>query len=220
MDKKRRQELKKEYKQEQKKSDPVLMFLSELDQKIHQITNINTQQINKWADEELEQNIVYYVYNRFKEAGKPPKGKNLMEWERSVLQTLPTGVQAVFATHLFESDLSLNGSYWDFFYQNNGAFAVDTLNGYRLMDNRKMVEVLEQCLGTYLKMRKRGEIEEFMGVPHNWNIAEEYFITKNTKDFDDLDKEYDAERLKLAAYLKQKKIQFIRENKGLFITEN
>jgi hypothetical protein len=219
MDKQRRRELKKKYLEEQKKSDPTSNILSELFQETHQITSISAQQIDRWADEELVRNIDYYVYNRFKKGGKPPQGKYLMEWERSILQTLPTGVQAVFATHLFEGELSLNGSYWDFFYQSNGAFAIETFNGYRLMGNMKMVEVMEQCLGYYLKMRNRGEIEELWGVTHIWEIEEEYFIIKNTKDFDDLDREYNADRLDFVENLKKEKIQFIRENKGLFVTE-
>ena len=220
MEKQRRQELKKKYKEEHLKSDPALQFLSEINRWIDQISYLSAVELDAWNDEELIQNIVYHVYNRFKKEGKAPKGTNPMDWERTILLKLPSGVQAVFATNLFEGDLSLNASYWNFFYQNNGAFALETLNGYGLMSNLKMAEVLEQCFGAYLKMHRSGEIEEAYGIPHRWDIDEEYFIQHNTKEFEELDAEYlAAGKRDFLEDLEQKKIKFIRKNKELFVTK-
>jgi hypothetical protein len=219
MEKQKRQELKKKYKAEQLVIDPGLQLLSKLKEQISQASDISKEQLERWSDEELEQKIVYYAYNRFKKAGRAPKGKNQVEWEREVLRSLPLGVQAVYATNLFESDLSLNGSYWDFFYQNNGAFAIDTLKGYQLMGNMKMVEILEQCIGAYLKMLQSGEIEDLYGVVHTWSINEEYFISRNRKSFEELDSEYMAIQTSLVHELRTKKVDFIRSHPELLITE-
>ncbi|WP_299991387.1 DUF4375 domain-containing protein [uncultured Pontibacter sp.] len=219
MDKQKRQDLKKKYKEEQLATDPNLQFLSKLKEQISQTSDISKEKIERRSDEELEQKIVNYVYNRFENAGRAPKAKNQVEWEREVLQSLPVGVRAVYATYLFESDLNLNGSFWDFFYQNNGAFAIDTLNGYRLMEEMEMVEILEQCIGAYLKMLQSGEIEELYGVVHDWSIDEEYFISRNKKSFEELDREYLAMETNLVEELRTKKVKFIRNHPGLLITE-
>ena len=219
MDKQKRQELKKKYKEEQLATDPGLQLLSKLKEQISQTSAISKEQLERWSDEELEQKIVYYTYNRFEKAGRAPKGKNQVEREREVLQNQPVGVQAVYATYLFESDLNLNGSFWDFFYQNNGAFAIDTLNGYRLMKDIEMVEILEQCIRAYLKMLQRGEIEELYGVVHDWSIDEKYFISRNKKSFEELDREYKAMETKLVEELRKKKVEFIRNHPELLITE-
>ncbi|RDV16666.1 hypothetical protein DXT99_02460 [Pontibacter diazotrophicus] len=219
MEKQKRQELKKKYKEEQLATDPGLQLLSKLKEQVSQTFDITKEQLEGWSDEELEQKVVYYVYNRIEKAGRAPKGKNLVEWEREVLLSLPVGVQAVYATHLFESDLNLNGSYWDFFYQNNGTYAIDTLEGYQLMGNMKMVEILEQCIGTYLKMLLSGEIEEMYGVVHNWNIDKAYFISRNSKNFEELDSECLAIETNLVDELRTKKIDFIRNSPELLITE-
>jgi hypothetical protein len=219
MEKQKRQELKKKYKEEQLATDPGLQLLSKLKEQISQATAISKKQLERWSDEELEQKIVYYTYNRFEKAGRAPKGKNQVEWEREVLQSVPVGVQAVYATYLFESDLNLNGSLWDFFYQNNGAFAIDTLNGYRLMEDMEMVEILEQCIGAYLKMLQSGEIEELYGVVHDWSIDEEYFISRNKKSFEELDREYLATETNLVEELRTKKVKFIRNHPEVLITE-
>jgi hypothetical protein len=220
MEKQKRLELKKKYKEEQLATDPTLQLLSKLKEQIRQTSGISKEQLEGWSDEELEQKVVYYVYNRFEKAGRAPKAKNLMEWEREVLLNLPTGVQAVYATHLFESDLNLNGSYWDFFYQNNGAFAIDTLKGYQLMGDMKMVEILEQCIGAYLKMLQSGEIEELYGVVHKWSIDKDYFISRNRKSFEELDSERVAMEANLVDELRVKKVSFIRNHPELLITEN
>jgi hypothetical protein len=219
MDKQKRQELKKKYKEEQLATDPNLQFLSKLKEQIIQTSDISNEQLERWSDEELEQKIVYYTYYRFEKAGRAPRGKNQVEWERQVLKSLPIGVQAVYATYLFESDLNLNGSFWDFFYQNNGAFAIDSLNGYRLMEDMEMVEILEQCIGAYLKMLQSGEIEELYGVVHDWSINEEYFISRNRKYFEELDSEYLSKETNLIEELRKKKVDFIRNHPELLITE-
>ena len=219
MKKQKRQELKKKYKEEQLATDPSLQLLFKLKEQINQTSDISKEQVERWRDEELEQKIVYYAYNRYEKAGRAPKGKNHVEWEREVLLSLPVGVQAVYSTYLFEGDLNLNGSYWDFFYQNNGAFAIDTLNGYQLMGNMDMGEILEQCIGAYLKMLQSGEIKEMYGVVHNWNIDEEYFISRNRKSFEELDNEYLAMETSLVDELRTKKVEFIRSYPELLITE-
>lgn len=219
MKKQKRQELKKKYKEDQLAADPSLQFLSELKEQTSQASAISKEQLEMWSDEELEQKIIYYTYNRFENAGRIPKAKNQVEWERQVLQGLPVGVQAVYATYLFESDLSLNGSYWDFFYQNNGAFAIETLNGYQLMGNVKMVVVLEQGIGAYLKMLHSGEIEKLYGVVHNWSINEEYFISRNRMSFEELDSEYLAMATSLIDELRAKKVELIRSFPELLITD-
>lgn len=219
MDKQKRQELKKKYKEEQLVTDPGLQLLSKLKAQISQASAISKEQLESWSDEELEQNIVYYTYSRFEKARRAPKGKNQVEWEKEILRSLPMGVQAVYATYLFESDLNLNGSFWDFFYQNNGAFAIDTLNGYRLLGDMEMVEILEQCIGAYLKMLQSGEIEELYGVVHDWSFDEEYFISRSIKSFEELDREYLAMETKLIEELRTKKVKFIQNNPELLITE-
>ncbi|WP_222707321.1 DMP19 family protein [Pontibacter qinzhouensis] len=209
----------KKYKEEQLATDPGLQLLSKFKEQISQASAISKEHLERWSDEELEQKIVYYTYNRFEKAGRASKGKNQVEWEREALQSLPVGVQAVYATYLFESDLNLNGSFWDFFYQNNGAFAIDTLNAYRLMEDMEMVEILEQCIGAYLKMLQSGEIQALYGVVHDWSIDEEYFIIRNKKNFEELDREYLAMKTNLVEELRTKKVRFIRNHPELLITE-
>lgn len=219
MEKQRRQELKKKYKEEQFATDPALQLLAQLKEQISKVPEITIEQLQQWSDEELEQKIVYYVYNMFEKAGKAPKGKNLLEWEKETLQMLPSGVKAVYSTYLFESDLNLNDSYWDFFYQNNGAFAVETLKGYQLMGNARMVEILEQCIGAYLKMLQDGEIEELYGVVHNWSTDTDYFINRNKKSFEEIDSEHLSISSSLPDELKTQKTKFIRNHPELLIAE-
>src|SRR5687768_1245465 len=186
MEKQRRKDLKNQYKASQKQFDKGLMFWSKVDQQISQTNRISFEQFCEWGDEQIEQNIIYYVYNRVKNAGKRPKTIHPTEWERTILQKLPTGVVAVYATSLFEQDLCVNGSYWDYFYQSNGAFAIEALNGYRLMGDPKMAAVMEQCIGAYLKLQKSGAVEEACGELHNWDIDENLFIGNSIKGFDEL----------------------------------
>jgi hypothetical protein len=219
MERQRRQEVKKKYKEEQLATDPGLQLLSKLKEQISHTSDISKELLEGWSDEELEQKVVYYVYNRFEKAGRAPKAKNFVEWEREVLLRLPVGVQAVYATYLFESDLNLNASFWDFFCQNNGAFAIDTLKGYQPMGDMKIVEILEQCIGAYLKMLQSGEIEELGGVVHDWGIDKEYFISRNRKSFEELDREYLAMETNLLNESRTKKIEFIRNHPEFLLTE-
>jgi len=219
MEKQRRKELKNQYKAGQKESDKALMFWSKVDQQISQTDRISVEQFDEWGDEQIEQNIIYYVYNRFKNEGSRPKAIHLVEWERTILQKLPTGVVAVYATSLFERDLCVNGSYWDFFYQSNGALAIEALNGYRLMGDPKMAAVMEQCIGAYLKLQKSGVVEEAYGELHTWDIDEVLFVGNNKKGFDELDQEYRAEGTDFISNLLRNKIEFIKKNIDLFVTE-
>ena len=219
MEKQRKKELKKQYKDSQRESDDVLRFWSKVNQRISKTDRINVEFFNVWENQQIEENIVYYVYNRFvTEGGKRPKGIDQNKWERTILQNLPPAVLAVYTTILFERDLCVNGSYWDFFYQSNGAFAIDALNGYKLLGETKMAEVLEQCIGAYLKLQKSGEIEEACGELHKWDIDEELFVANNTKGFDELDEEYRAEETDFLGNLMRDKIKFIKMNIDLFVT--
>jgi len=219
MEKQRKKDLKKQYKDSQKESDEALKFWTKVNQQISQTDRISVELFNVWGNEQIEQNIVYYVYNRFKNEGRRPKGIHLTEWERAILQKLPTCVVAVYATSLFERDLCVNGSYWDFFYQSNGALAIETLNGYKLMGEPKMAEVLEQCIGAYLKLQKSGAIEEACGEPHKWDIDEGMFVRNNSKGFDQLDEEYRTEDTDFLGNLMRHKIKFIKMNIDLFVTD-
>jgi hypothetical protein len=163
MDKSRRKQLKNDYREVQRKTDFAFQCWEARKEQIRQVQEIDAEGIDRWTDGELEGKLVDFVWNQFDHAGKPPKHLNLQQWERGILLQLPVGVQAVFATYLFESSLSLNASFWDFFYQNAGAFALETLNGYKLMNNLEMVGIVEQGMGAYLKMRHAGETEELMG---------------------------------------------------------
>ncbi|MDX5418711.1 MAG: hypothetical protein LPK09_05810, partial [Hymenobacteraceae bacterium] len=142
-----------------------------------------------------------------------------LDWEREILRSLPIGVQAVYSTYLFESDLYLNASCWDFFYQNNGAFAIEALNGYQLLGNVKMIVILEQCIGAYLKMLHSGEIEELYGVVHNWSSNDESYINRNRLNFQELDNEYLSQETNFVDDLRKKKVEFIRNHPELLITE-
>jgi len=219
MEKQRKKELKKQYKDSQKESDEGLRFWSKVNQQISKTDRICVEFFNVWDNQQIEQNIIYYVYYRFKNEGKRPKGIDLKEWERTILQKLPPAVLAVYATSLFEGDLCVNGSYWDFFYQSNGALAIDTLNGYKLMGEAKMAEVVTQGIGAYLKLQKSGEIEEACGELHKWHIDEDFFIRNNTKGFDELDEEYRAEGNDFLGNLMRDKMKFIKMNIDLFVTD-
>jgi hypothetical protein len=219
MEIRRKNELKKQYKDSQIESDEALKFWSKVNQQISQTDRISVELFGVWENEQIEQNIIYYVYNRFNNEGKRSKGIHLTEWERAILQKLPTGVVAVYATSLFERDLCVNGSYWDFFYQSNGALAIEALNGYKLMGETKMTEVLEQCIGAYLKLQKSGAIEKACGEPHKWDIDEFFFIANNTKGFDVLDSEYRTEGDDFLGNLMRNKIKFIKKNIDLFVIE-
>jgi hypothetical protein len=144
---------------------------------------------------------------------------NLQQWERGVLLQLPVGVQAVFATYLFESSLSLNASFFDFFFQNAGAFALETLSGYKLMNNQKMVEIVEQGMGAYLKMQYAGEIEELMGEPHHWAVDGNHYVAINRQSFEELDAAYGGNRQGTLEALRVQKLSFIRKNPELFLTK-
>jgi hypothetical protein len=216
MDKSRRKELKKQFKEGQKDSDKALQFCSKVDQQIVQTDRVSVERFGEWEDEQIEQNIIYYVYNRFKNEGKRPKKIPLAEWERMILQKLPTSVVAVYATSIFEQDLSVNGSYWDYFCQGDGVFAIEALNGYRLMGNAKMAAVTEQCIGAYLKLQKSGAVQEACGELYKWDIDEELFVRNNLKDFDELDHDYRAEGQDFINRLFRDRIRFIKENIELF----
>jgi hypothetical protein len=141
------------------------------------------------------------------------------KWERAILQKLPAGVVAFYSTSLFEQDLCVNGSHWDFFYQSNGAFAIEVLNGYNLMGATRMVAVMEQCIGAYLKLKKSGEVEKIYGELHDCDIDEDLFVENNTKSFEELDQEYRAEAPNVLSNLLRNKIEFIKNNIDLFVTE-
>ncbi|MGC3946389.1 MAG: DUF4375 domain-containing protein [Chryseolinea sp.] len=192
MDKQQRRDLKKQYKAERQKSDPGYQFISKINQRIDHADRIKVELFSEWDDEQVEENIVDYVFNRFKKEGKKPRDMHAAEWERGILRKLPPGVVAVYATHLFELCLNVGGG-WDFFYQASGAIAMEALDGYKLMNDTKMTSVMEECIGAYLKLRNSGAVEEACGEPHQWDFDEQYFIGSNTKTFDQLDKEYRAE---------------------------
>jgi hypothetical protein len=215
MDKSRRKELKNQFKEGQKQSDK---FWVKVDQQISQTDRVSVERFGEWRDEQIEQNIIYYVYNRLKNEGKRPESMHASEWERTILQKLPSGVVAVYATSIFEQDLSVNGSYWDYFYQGDGTLAIEALNGYKLMGNTRMSAVMEQCIGAYLKLQKSGTVQEAYGELHKWDIDEEHFVVNNTKEFDELDKEYRAEGPDFISSLLTNKIEFIKKNIALFLT--
>ena len=202
MDKSQKKELKSRYLEKQRKHDFAYQFWVNRQEQVRQNSEISGAILNQCPDEQLENKIVDYVLNWFDQSGKRPKNVNVQVWEREILKQLPEGVQAVFATYLFESDLSLNGSYYDFFYQNNGAFTCEALKGYQLMNNAKMVEIMHQCIGAYLKMKNSGEIEESMGVIHSWDMDEDFYISNAHKSFAELDADYqliEHEFLKVSA---------------------
>ena len=217
MDKHRRRLLKNKYKEGQKDSDNLFNFLSKIDQQIVQTDRICVELFGEWEDERVEENIRYYVLNRIKNAGRCPRGVHLMRWERDVVQKLPMGVVAFYATALFEQDLCVNGSYWDFFYQSNGVFAIEALNGYKLMGATKMTEVMEQCIGAYLKFQKSGEIARLCGELHDWRIDEASFVANNTKGFDELDQEYRADGPDVIRNLLRNRVEFVKENISLLM---
>ncbi len=107
MDKSQRKQLKRSYLEAQRKTDFAFQFWRARKEQIRQVGEIEAVSIERWTDSELEGKLVYYVLNQFDQAGKPPGHLNLQQWERSILLQLPVGVQAVFATYLFESSLSL-----------------------------------------------------------------------------------------------------------------
>jgi hypothetical protein len=74
-------------------------------------------------------------------------------------------------------------------------------------------------IGAYLKLQKRGEIEEACGELHKWDIDEDFFVRNNTKRFDELDKEYRAEDSDFLVNLMRDKIKFIKMNIDLFVTD-
>jgi hypothetical protein len=218
MDKQQKKAHKQQYKAAQAATSVSALFLADLHARIQQVIIIGLEQLAQWSDEEVEQQIVYYVYHAFMQAGRPPKGTNRQAWERATLLRLPPGVQAVYATNLFEGSLSLNASYWDFFYQSGGTYAQEVLQGYQLLGNTPMVVVVEQCIGAYLKMRHSGEIEELMGEEHTWELDEAYFIDRNQQSFEELDAAYQAVKQELLAELRAHKLAFIRQHPTLFLT--
>jgi hypothetical protein len=220
MDKQQKRAHKQQYKAAQAATSVSTLFQVDMHACIQQVTIIRMEQLAQWSDDEVEQQIIYYVYHAFKQAGRCPKGTNRQAWERATLLRLPPGLQAVYATNLFEGSLSLNASYWDFFYQSGGTYALEVLQGYHLMGNTAMVIVLEQCIGAYLKMHYSGEIEELMGEEHTWEIDEAYFIDRNEQNFDELDAAYQAVQRELLAKLRAQKIAFIRQHPNLFLTES
>gem|GEM_PF-2888379 len=219
MDREQRKQLKKTYLEAQRKTDFAFQFWEVRKEQIWQVREIDAASIERWTDGELEGKLVDYVLNQFDHAGNPPKHANLQQCERGVLLQLPPGVQAVFATYLFESSLSLNGSFWDFFYQNAGAYALETLNGYKLMGNQEMAGIVEQGMGAYLKMRHAGEIKELMGELHQWPVEENHYVAINHKSFKELDLLCGEGRPKLLETLRVQKLSFIRKNPELFVTK-
>ncbi len=219
MDKAQRKRLKKTYLKEQRKTDLAFQFLEARKEQIQQVGEIDAASMERWTDDVLAQKLLYYVLNQFDQAGKPPRHVNLQQWERSMLLQLPVGVQAVFATYLFESSFSLNASFWDFFYQNNGAFALETLNGYKLMNNQEMATIVEQGMGAYLKMHYAGAIAEMTGEPHQWAVDENHCVAINRKSFEELDAAYEGNRQSLLEALRAQKVSFIRKNPELFVTK-
>jgi hypothetical protein len=220
MDKSQKKVLKNKFREEKREHEVASQLWAIREGQIRQVSRIDKTILEQWTDQQLERKIIDYVFNQFSQAGKRPTHQNVQEWERSILLQLPLGIQTVFATYLFESDLSLNGSFWDFFYQNNGAFTLETLKGYQLMQNEEMITILQQCIGAYLKMKRTGEIVEAMGAPHHWELDEDYYISINQESFDELDVKYQLEEKEFLNKLIKKKQAFIRSNIELFETKN
>ncbi|HEX8531443.1 MAG TPA: hypothetical protein VF646_15535 [Cytophagales bacterium] len=95
--------MKKTYVEAQRENDFAFQCWKARKEHIRQVREIDEESIKRWMDEELERKIVDYTLNQFDQAGKPPKEVNVNHWEKDILLKLPVGVQAVFATHLFES---------------------------------------------------------------------------------------------------------------------
>ena len=219
MDKFRRKQLKKGYLEASRKNDFAFQCWEARKAQIRQVREINEESIEGWADNELERKIVDYVLNQFNQAGKPSRQMNINEWERDILVQLPIGVQAVFATNLFEGSLALNTSFLDFFYGTAGAFALETLNGYKLMNNLTMAQCVEQGMGAYLKLRNAGEVKVNMGEIHQWAVDENHYISTNSQSFEELDAESHGDKRCISEALRVRKQSFIRKNPGLFVTK-
>ncbi|WP_020526816.1 DMP19 family protein [Flexithrix dorotheae] len=205
MDKAQKKLLKQRYKDEQRKNDPGEVFSGLWLNSIREVDSLNENLIDSWTDEEIEWKIVCYAFNQIEQENHCSERENLLK--------LPTGVQAIFATYLFESSISLDGNFYNFFFQSNGAFTRETYVGYDAIGNREMYHLMEQCIGAYFKLVRSGEVKDACGIEHDLDLDEDYFIKVNEFDLDELAQKINEIDFEV---LKRKKVAFIRDNKHLF----
>lgn len=170
--------------------------------------DITEKLIMSYENEELIWKVVSFAQQAM--------GTNYKQ-EKSMLNQLPAGIQATFATYSFETDAQVNGSFYDFFYQNNGKFAKEVLTGYQFFGLSEMHSITEQCLGAYFKLVLSGEIAANEGILHELDLNQQFFIDKNEFDFTALE-----QKLKSIDFLalEEHKSQFIKNHPGLFISSS
>lgn len=217
MDKSQKKALKNQFKKEQEEKDsqrikaahPILYQMMTWQEESEDLLEITHESVQKWGDLELENKVSNIIYNKFSQARKMLKRQYTIQHELGILREQPEVVRAFFAISDFENDISLNQELWNYFYQNGAYFALEALEGYILMGNQSMKDLIWQGMGAYTKMLISGEIDELCGEKYHWNVDYEILMKENTKTFEELDRMVKALDFET---LYDRRIRFFREN--------
>ena len=78
------------------------------------------------------------------------------EWghEARVIRSLPTGVQAIYATWLVDAEVN-NGGFNQYFFNSSGQYAGEALAGYELLEAEEYAAVMRSAIATFEIDRQR-----------------------------------------------------------------
>ena len=125
--------------------------------------------------------------------------------EREVLNTLPDGFRAVYATWWVEAEVN-NGGFNQYFWNSAGAFAHDAVDGFDLIGAPALARLTERAIAI------RAKDEARMAAFEQRDTIEAFSESYEGNPLNELDDEF----YKLEHDLSQTRQRFIRKNPELF----
>jgi hypothetical protein len=220
MDKQQKKKLKKKYltqelEKEASGDDKILAYSAKAKLGIP-LDEITIDKIQTWPDSYLELEMVNRIHYHIR---KETRGRSA-KTEADALRNLSKELRFIFFSNHLDGEV-FNGGFEQYFSNSAGEYILETLDGYRLLGDIRIITILEKAIGVFIRMQNSYS-DWILGELEPWTIKsaiidKNYFIRKGKKSsLESLDDEYYRINKELSA----KRINFIKKNAAIFAKSN
>jgi hypothetical protein len=216
MDKQQKKKLKKKYLTEELEKeaggdDNILAYSAKAKLGIP-LDELTIEKIHRWLDSNLELEIVNRIHYHIEKETRGTSAKT----EADVLKNLSKELRFIFLSNQLDGEL-FNGGFEQYFSNSAGEYILETLDGYRLIEDTRIITILEKAIGVFILLQNSyfdwvlGELESW--TKKSANIDKKHFIRKGkNSSLESLDDEY----YHINKELSVKRINFIKQNAAIF----
>jgi hypothetical protein len=212
VDKQRRKELKKEYlKQELLKQaqDDNEILANWAKRKLGiPLPKLDRDYLSQITDYDLIEKIYYKIEEQISFRKRTERRKD----ELSIIEELPIELKLVYYSYFLDTDI-WEGGFEDYYENTAGEHILDTIQVFKVLNDKSIIELLEKSVGVFLKLIDSG-FDLWMGDIKTWQkkastIDKDYYLNiSNNYDFERLDNEYKEIKLKFKDMI----VKYIRMN--------